>query len=103
MTIKDILIKAKTILDEKGWCQGKYVHSDGRVCLSESIQQAGGVIGNGGAYYMPIGGEALEAHRYLQDFLGRTVYRWNDDANRTKSEVLALLDDAIAKRVALGE
>lgn len=98
MSVKDILIKAKSILEENGWCQNRYNGSNGEVCLSEAIQRAGGHQ-EYGSFYMPPDSEVLMAHRYISsNILEDSVYGWNDRKGRTKEEVMAALDKAIMRR-----
>lgn len=40
----NIMSVASRILDEKGWCQGEFTDSNGRVCLYEAMAEARRVL-----------------------------------------------------------
>jgi hypothetical protein len=94
-TTKQVLIAAKWILNNIGWRQGSFEKYDAvssspvAFCLVGAIQvvNADGVVRG-------------STKRLLTSMLGNGLYHlpsWNDTAYRTKEEVLALLDKAIAK------
>ncbi len=73
---------------ERGWCQGTGLDERGNVCALAAL---GGQFRDGQTMF------ADRAMRLLRDAIGgRCVPEWNDAPGRTKSDVLAAYDRAIA-------
>lgn len=109
--VKAILVKARARLDEQGWCQGAYIKG---LTVSEALDEpasaAGKCMCSMGAIGFVAGQhpiawalhpvyEALNAAlpkrwRLLHPRLA--VVRYNDARQRTKAQILALFDKAIA-------
>lgn len=86
MTPKEILIEAKRLLVEKGWCQNKFSNLEGNLCAMEAIVLAS---------------PSLDFRFYPFELMIRVINErwisdWNDHPDRTKEEVLAAFDKAIA-------
>lgn len=91
---KEVLLAAKALLQNVGWCQNAYTTYDKQYnptayCLS------GAVCCVDGAYFT-IQDEAISCLRSMLENKPLIV-NWNDQPGRTKEEVLALLDKAIAQ------
>lgn len=100
-------VRAKIDTPEK-WTQGTFgraadgraldVHSDDLKIDSHLLSTAAKVCIIGAAYTVANG---AEPHMRLSNLLGFEfawyLTDWNDEANRTHDEVLALIDEAIAK------
>lgn len=97
MNRKEILIAAKANI-EKGWCQGvpaidaygnpvlPGAESACAFCILGALRRAGGFTG------------AVDARNAIAELVPHgLVANWNDTAGRTKEEVLALFDKAIAR------
>ena len=97
MSVKEILIKTKDILNTNGWIQGKY-RSECGVCLSEAIQEAGGETSSSfpEVFHLVEGSDAMAAHRFLESRLGMKLFMFNDYSFRTKEHIIYMLDEAIA-------
>lgn len=81
MTTHEVLVAARNEIDRRGHCRGYGEGGEG-FCVHQAI---------GWADSSPISEEAS----VLMKDLGATV-EWNDAPERTKAEVLALFDRAIA-------
>lgn len=91
-TEADVLERAADLLEEFGWCQG-YMGSkrDGQFCsLGALIEATNDLGGDFGAVRRALGYEDAGS-------MGRHIARWNDDAGRTKAEVVAKLREAAAR------
>lgn len=88
MTPKEILVEAKRLLEEKGWCQGVFQDEGSRYCSVEAVCQA-----------MTLPDHETSADEgliILASVIGNTaIDEWNDDPSRTKEEVLTAFDKAI--------
>lgn len=86
----EVLKGAKKLLETKGWVKGEYVNKDGYClvgALSTSISKVAKKLGKYPEHHW---GMALE--QFIQS---PSWASWNDHADRTKEEVLAVLDKAI--------
>jgi hypothetical protein len=96
--IRETARRAAAILRERGWCQGAYSRHNGTVCLIGAVNVAQGRP----AWFEPDPGDspAFDAMIWrLEVATGcGVVALWNDRANRTADEVIAVLE-----RVAAGE
>lgn len=92
-TIKEVLVQAKQILVQQGWCQGQYTDNKGRCCMSEAIQR----VHNPDPKHSWLSEEdgTSQAHSFLYKFLRGSIAKWNDTDGRTQEEVLSKLDEAI--------
>lgn len=88
MTVKEVLLKAAEIIEERGWCQGSYNKETGEVCAKGGLRKAvGWPHQDGEGYY-----GALDA---LYTLIGAgTILSWNDTPGRTKSDVITALRQA---------
>lgn len=100
MAAIDILRVARGYVAD-GWTQGELARDGERIsrmpwdpracsfCMRGAVVKAVGSI--------EIRGDAGVAHKALCDAIGsKRIPKWNDAANRTKAEVLAAFDRAIA-------
>ena len=103
MTIADTLRRAADIIDTHGWVQGEMVSNEG-VCAMGAI-----LLGSGewDLCHMPycdrpalvrrdgewraLGQPEREACQAASDHLGGSLPIWNDEAGRTKEQVVVLL------------
>ena len=86
MSVREILIKAKEILNQHGWAQNYYRCKDG-VFLSEAIQEAGGYKPIGTGFMLEPNSNAFKAHQFIETLVGMKVHKFNDDKNRTKQKL----------------
>lgn len=90
--IKDILNGAADVLDEKGWCQGRYQNDKGEYCPAGAmIHYADSLLELEGVKGVDI------AMRILHDEVNNYVTSWNDKPERTKEEVISALRSAAQK------
>lgn len=98
LSTADVLRAAKQVLIERGWTQGKYVDDFGCVCSFGAINVA--VTGDprqSGSYRSSEEQAATEASRLVSKAVDRELLDiWNDAVGRTKDDVLAAFDKAIA-------
>lgn len=92
MSVLEVLVGAKALLEKRGWCQGMPGLSS-KVCSSMAIAQT-----------HALESLQLEAYHRLLDEIRATgwshttsVVTWNDEYERTKEQVLAAYDGAIAR------
>jgi hypothetical protein len=110
MTPVEVLTKAKDVLKERGWTQGRYVEDmctgEGPVCLFGAINTV--VMGdpridvsNEETRELRLLVQAVnyETSEYLE--YGAEVADWNDDPERTVFDVERVLDRAIVLAAAL--
>ena len=88
MRPSEILVAARALLVEEGWCQG--IWPEGR-CAALAIGRAGYVGGSTWA-------ERDVAYDYLKRAIRRRdIVSWNDTEGRKLAEVLAAFDRAIGR------
>lgn len=105
MKISEVLIKARDILQEKGWYQGNWHAPDGRVCLETAIAEAIGEQIPSQVNFHPVGRTLinyLELEKMssavcpcgcgITMFGGASLASWNDRAERTFTEVIEALE-----------
>jgi hypothetical protein len=102
--LTSLLTRARELI-EKGYCKGLYaVNKKGRT-VSVSSRAACAWCLEGAAYQAEIEHAVTRGHPQLiplleshlpQEHRGKTVSAWNDEPTTTQSDVLALLDRAIA-------
>ena len=97
-TLKDDLIKARSFI-ERGWTQGTYArNANGQPTLCTGPDAVAWCMG--GACKIAVGYNSLFACLPLRVALGSVVKSevppYNDAPGRTKEEVLAVFDKAIA-------
>lgn len=77
--------KAKSLLLERGWCQGPYSTIDDPICLVSALWYVTNIDHNAVA-------QAVEAMGFRSP---RDAIQWNDAPGRTLDEVLERLDRAV--------
>jgi hypothetical protein len=96
--IRQILIGAKSLIETNGWCQKKYASKEGGFCMA-------GAIGKVMSYNKLSYGDktlclAIDILRKSIEVGVKSGYYsigdYNDAPGRTKAEVLAMFDKAIA-------
>lgn|SRR5271166_6963361 len=95
---KEVLVAARWILENVGWCQGKF-------SLWEGGKPVGfcpvGAVNRVELDLLPAAGLKAGALGLLEDAMislakkKTTVYQWNDDRKRTREQVLKAFDKAI--------
>lgn len=94
-TVKEVLIAARDILTNTGWCQGQYWrNSQGRFAAKrEDIASACAV----GSILQVDASQELrnKALDTIEGLTGIFLPTWNDDPKRTKEEVLQVFNKAI--------
>jgi hypothetical protein len=100
MSTKEVLVLARNLISGVGWCQGKSTQTDteGKVVAFCMVGAVGEAIG---IEFLNIDSR-IEAKNLLRKAIGGNIFRgivplceWNDNANRTKEEVLEVFDEAI--------
>lgn len=103
MTALAILKEARALIDEKGWTQGAHARDDRGVivetespkavcfCVSGALRQARVNLHEG-----LFDGLAGAADWFKEAAAIRSIPAWNDAPTRTKVDVLAVFDKAIA-------
>lgn len=107
----DIFKGAKVRIQEWGWIQGQEALTENGVAVESSDPEAAcfcvmGAIERVGydlwradvADYKVMSAAVQEALEAAGDIAGDLLHEWNDHPDRTKEEVVALLDAAIARR-----
>jgi hypothetical protein len=109
--VLDVLRGAKAVIERNGWHQGTYY--DARLQLEQPESAAADCpVCLYGAFNLASGAErpdkdmpwADAAAVFVEDEVlrnGRSIANWNDRPDRTLPEVLALLDEAIARAEAV--
>ncbi len=101
--VGQIMWKAADYLETHKWGKGDFILANGAVCLMGALMKI--ETGNVYSYYKnsvkhegnmcPIADMAIiRIQEYLKLTHQGDVYEWNDDDNRRKSEVIAVLRDA---------
>ena len=86
-----ILRKAKNILEVRGWCQDQFCDWEtGSYCMIGALCRAHAMANGSGSLY-----EDVE-DRLMGAIHSNDIPMWNDIQGRTKEEVLAAFDRAIA-------
>ena len=86
MTRREILIEAKELV-ENGWIQHRLTDGQGNYCAAGAIEHS--------ACYTSQ--STLEIIDFMCDLVGGPLSAYNDAPGRTKDEILALFDRAIAE------
>jgi hypothetical protein len=91
--IRDILIKAKRILIERGWCQGAYWKGkhEAFCCLGAIANSSRDKLTSEDCMNYCDACDRLKTSIKCDD-----IPAWNDSPERTKTEILAAFDRAIA-------
>jgi hypothetical protein len=93
MSTADVLRKAKQVLIERGWTQGRYENKNGCVCAVGAIN----VVVHGAAANFNGSVPGFYARGALREANGdRPVTDLNDHVWQTEDDVLAAFDRAIA-------
>jgi hypothetical protein len=90
VTEADVLHRAADLLEEFGWCQGRMgSKQEGMFCISGAVNEA---VRELGYNYTRLPSDPL----YVSGtrFFGGNGPRWNDEAGRTKEEVVSALRSA---------
>lgn len=107
MTSKEELIRAKEVLIrgrarlEKGWCQGASARDENGYTVGANLPVATSFCIFGALTYEDRYDGTLDARQLVREVLGAklgdgAIATYNDAPGRTKEEVLALVDKAIA-------
>jgi len=83
-TVRDVLLHAALLIEERGWCQGLYEAPDGRLCAIGALS-----VASGGDADIYVGGAADEALARI--VCTAYIPHWNDATGRTAAEVIAAL------------
>lgn len=101
-SVKEILIAAKWIIENVGWCQGSYAltKDNNRIFSVEEAYAAGDICAacSTGSIMLTEASEQLknDAERILRlQVPDHKIVDWNDAPGRTREEVLAVFDRAI--------
>ena len=94
---RDILLRMRDTINERGWCQGKAQDEQGRVCLvgaydfvtDTKLTDHGIIIDEG---LKPTDTFRDSAYHRLGEALNWLVTDWNDAPGRTQAEVIAFLE-----------
>ena len=90
MKPSEICLKAKDVLRERGWTQGRMRNDDGAFCVWGAL-----VVADAGRVTLDYSMSAAWARSALAAAVGDpSVGLWNDVPGRTLDEVLAALDQA---------
>ena len=94
-----LLLRAASLIERDGWCQNTLTSPDGRMCLIGAVHYAN--VGRkiyqdaeDGVVWTDLSTEAITR---VDRALKMSAHLWNDDAGRTKEEVVSKL-----RAVALG-
>jgi hypothetical protein len=111
-TIKEVLIAARWILDNIGWCQGSYTKTkSGKPSVLTPITLHSDNIGDisdisaaclrGAVWLVETKNHLLSDETFdfiqfkIENKYAQSMTSWNDDPKRTKNQVLSLLDKII--------
>ena len=84
VTTREVYLRAADLIEERGWCQGKF-GTDDRLCI------LGAIFAAEREWHRSIGLDALRM------VIGRDVIvPWNDQEGRTQEEVVSALREAAA-------
>jgi hypothetical protein len=92
---RDVLVEAKRLLIESGWCQGDY-HKGDTFCSVGAMSRSANRMLPAGVDLTSQFPPYRDAYIRLMKIVGGAVSLWNDQPIRTKAEVLAAFDRAIA-------
>ncbi len=92
--LKTVLVNARNKIAEHGWCQGKTKNEVGCYCIVGSIIYAGLEINPKITSVIHETDFVLQVNKI--DERTYSLAKWNDEPGRTKEEVIAALDKAIA-------
>lgn len=97
MSVIETLSKARTILETEGWIQGSY-HANEGYCLVGAVTEANKAF-RATSTYPHLIQSAIDTGYEFGPFIfdDTPLFDWNDEPNRTKEEVLALIDATIAR------
>lgn len=94
------LLAARTLIDCEGWTQEDYARDSEGQCVDYTDPNAVCFCALGAVYVSNSNSDVRAwVNGHLQDVIppSRYVHEWNDAHGRTKEEVLAAFDRAIAK------
>lgn len=93
----EILSKAKQNILDHGWCQQRFESNKGEFCLEGSLTS----LTISKKYHF---GDVLAAKELLKTVTeSENLALWNDKTERTKQEVLDVLDQAISRSKEMNE
>jgi hypothetical protein len=103
----DVLRKAKALIEERGWCKGRFVEDDGSCCVEGAVLLASGYPEAKLSPTRPpqereepyLRFAKMAEARILSRAVGRAsdvIWAWNDRQGQTKQDILAGIDRAIA-------
>lgn len=88
-SVKDDLLKAADIIEERGWCQGNWKNGQGQLCILAALETATTERGRPNSLR-----PAIVAVKARIGIANGSLAQWNDSPFRTKDEVLAALRSA---------
>lgn len=99
-TVKEVLVAARWMLENVGWCQGEYQKDrEDKYGVPVAFCSTGAIYGvdKEGSPSQKDYIEDLAISHLMDEISGGSVITWNDKPERTKEEVLAAFDRAIKK------
>jgi hypothetical protein len=105
-TVKEVLIAARWIIDNIGWCQGRYAKTSDGKGVDDFRRNKGDAYCSLGAIKVveKSNSDMLEyqASCAFQQVISRdlgsdVIVNWNDDLHMTKQRVLEVFDQAIER------
>lgn len=97
----DVLKEARALIADKGWCQGVYARNANGNATDLHGRHAAAFCAEGAMFCAAGEGFAENALSFFADAIPsgyrRGYLSWNDEPGRTKEEVLAAFDRAIAR------
>ncbi len=98
MTLREVLVEARRILENVGWCQGTYARDENSVAILTDDPGACQFCVMGALYFASDDSDVEEeARALLNTVVEGSIVAYNDAPGRTKEEVLAVFDLAIAR------
>lgn len=108
-TVKEVLVAARWIIENVGWCKGEFAKSGDKsvwvgayTTLEDAAKEA--EVSTVDAFCSLGAINAVDANHFLKEeaarifhnSVGGSISYWNDNEKRTKSQVLKAFDRAIA-------
>lgn len=102
MSVLDVLVRARDLLEQRGWCQGVAENTSGAHCAAGALQKVTRNPWEPGRYaaaYKALLAVLPQPPKLLVPiaYAAEPLTYYNDEPGRTKAEVLALFDAAIAR------
>lgn len=96
MTTHEVLVAARNLIDQDGWWQSGHGCSEGEHCVGLALLACGRNDDAERAAYVAFADATGLDVSWPTGIDVTPIYNWNDDPSRTKAEVLAAFDRAIA-------